>query len=642
MTNPTLAAHSTPTPLWRNVSFMLMWASVAASGFGDRLIELAAMPLLGIAGEHTQGASVQAAVYFWFFLPYVIFCPVGGWLADTVSRKWLMFACDQSRAAILLLAFFLIPAGVSAEVSKLVTPDRYWEVYAILFAVGAFAAMFGPTRNAFVPNIVPLSQLQSANAIILGIGVVASLLGFAIAGPILEKGSVRYGIILGFCVYFFSGWFFTFMKVHAHDTEPLGPKKNEFQRLYEAIGFTRTHRAILILIGLSTLFWAASQIFLAAMVAFCAELYGIPKDQIVTHVGYLSFCLGIGLLLGSLWVAWIATARESAWFAMITMILAGLAMFVMCFNTSYYLALGLCFAVGFFGSACMICVGTLMAAITPNYIRGRVFAVRDLISTSGGIVINFVLWQAATVEKYFPVDKATGQHMTIDDLMYYILMVNAFILVIVGIIGLFIEMRRGPMPTAMGNVMWRISRVYVIVWHRLKWQGKGLVPTSGPILLVCVGKVGPLTPLIVQAPLNRQVFWSIPKGRLDDIPGIFQMAFHPLPYTDQPQSQPQSISQTLAKGKSMVIADVVGRAQSPHSGSPLDVHGMEGAMAAGAIIVAVRVSTRLTTPTGILRAILLPSKTDISFLKPFKPDPALSAEQNLLDFKKHVESAPAA
>ena len=51
-------------PLWRNVSFLLMWSSVAASGFGDRLIQLAAEPMLGVYGEDTSAAQVSAAIMF--------------------------------------------------------------------------------------------------------------------------------------------------------------------------------------------------------------------------------------------------------------------------------------------------------------------------------------------------------------------------------------------------------------------------------------------------------------------------------------------------------------------------------------------------------------------------------------------------
>ena len=70
---------------------MLMWSSVAASGFGDRLIQLAAWSMLGVQLAGADASSIQAGVSFFFFLPYVVLALFAGWLADTLPRKWIMF-----------------------------------------------------------------------------------------------------------------------------------------------------------------------------------------------------------------------------------------------------------------------------------------------------------------------------------------------------------------------------------------------------------------------------------------------------------------------------------------------------------------------------------------------------------------------
>src|SRR5690625_5006019 len=125
---------SKPARLWRNINFTLMWTSTAASGFGDRMIMLAGLALLGglVAGTHNS-TSVQASTQFWFFLPYILFSMPAGWIADRVPRKWLLFACDESRGIILLLSFFAVAAatGVSA-----LPPQYHWRVYLALFGVG--------------------------------------------------------------------------------------------------------------------------------------------------------------------------------------------------------------------------------------------------------------------------------------------------------------------------------------------------------------------------------------------------------------------------------------------------------------------------------------------------------------------------
>ncbi|HEX7008798.1 MAG TPA: hypothetical protein VF184_02380, partial [Phycisphaeraceae bacterium] len=81
-------------PLWRNVSFVLMWSSVAASGFSDQVIRLVALPLLGVSDAGVQASAVTAGVTFFFFLPYLAMMAPAGWLADRLPRKWIMLACD--------------------------------------------------------------------------------------------------------------------------------------------------------------------------------------------------------------------------------------------------------------------------------------------------------------------------------------------------------------------------------------------------------------------------------------------------------------------------------------------------------------------------------------------------------------------
>ena len=69
---PASLAHSV-TPLWRNLSFTLMWTSTAASGFGDRMIMLAALALLGGLAANESSTAIQAGTQFFFFLPYIFF-----------------------------------------------------------------------------------------------------------------------------------------------------------------------------------------------------------------------------------------------------------------------------------------------------------------------------------------------------------------------------------------------------------------------------------------------------------------------------------------------------------------------------------------------------------------------------------------
>ncbi len=473
-------------PLWRNRSFLLMWSSVAASGFGDRLIQLAAWSMLGVHLVGSDASSIQAGVSFFFFLPYVILGPAAGWLADTLPRKWLMLFCDEARAAVLGLAFVLVPAGAVTAIPS----DHHWKVFAIIAGVGALAAFFSPAKAATIPQIVPVRQLQPANAIVLGIAVIASLIGFAIGGPIMEQWSVRAGLGVAIVSYSVSGTFFAFMHLRPHRGEPIGERPSQLQRLIDAVRYVRHHRPIWQLIGLSVLFWAAATVTLAAIAALCKTRYGLPEDAVIAHTATMMAVMGAGMLASSFWVAWVNARRESAWFAMIALLIAGALMVVMALNRSYHVGLVLGFAVGFWGNAAMICVSTLTQSIAPDYIRGRVFGVRDLFNTLSAVIVNGLIWRLPRADQY----------------MVGVLIFVAGVLVLVAGWGLWREITSGPESSRTLNGLWRLCRAYTLVWHRLRWVNRHNVPTQGAVILAANHTTG-LDPLLIQAAVPRTVRW---------------------------------------------------------------------------------------------------------------------------------------
>ncbi|MEX0885150.1 MAG: MFS transporter, partial [Phycisphaeraceae bacterium] len=329
---PEPALRYEPPPLRRNVSFMLMWASVVASGFGDRLIQLVAWTLLGMGEQGIDASSVQASVYFFFFIPYLVFSPVGGWLADTLPRKWIMFGCDQSRALIMLAAFVLVPAGAARAIPaghvlfEIALPGGTLQftghhgVFAIVFGVGLMAAIFGPTRNATVPQIVRPRDLQGANAIILGLAVIASLIGMLVGGWVIDAlDSLHAGLIIAILAFSISGCFFIFLRIRQRTRAPRAERPSQWRRLIEGVSYIARHKPVLQLVILGVLFWASSHVIVAAIAALNARHYDLPSPLIVAitgdpadaalvlHLAVMSSVLGLGMLTTALVVSFFNT-----------------------------------------------------------------------------------------------------------------------------------------------------------------------------------------------------------------------------------------------------------------------------------------------------------------------------------------------
>lgn len=473
-------------PLWRNVSFLLMWSSVAASGFSDRVLQLAAWSMLGIRASDSDAASVQAAVSFFFFLPYVLLGPGAGWIADTLPRKWVLLFCDEARAGVLLLAMLVAPAGVAAAVPG----NQTWKVYLLVSIVGALAAVFSPAKAATIPQIVPTRHLQPANAIVLGIAVIASLIGFQIGGPIVEQASVQGGLLLAVLAYSISGTFFAFLRPRAHVRAPVANPPSQWRRFLEAAVYLREHRAVLNLTLLSVLFWMAGTAVMAAVAALCKTVYLVPAARVISHTSTMLAVLGAGMLASSLWVAWANSRRESAWFVMIALILAGMGTLGLAWAKSYGVGLLLSFSVGFWGNTAMICVATLTQSLSPDYIRGRVFGVRDLMVTLSAVMVNFLIWRLPGADGY----------------MVTVLAVVGSVLCVVAGRGLYRELSTGPMPTRTRNCLWRLCRAYTLVWHRLEWVGRHHVPAHGGVILAANHTTG-VDPFLIQAALPRTIRW---------------------------------------------------------------------------------------------------------------------------------------
>ncbi|MEL7087231.1 MAG: MFS transporter, partial [Planctomycetota bacterium] len=366
---PAAVPLSKHPPLWRNLNFTLMWTSTAASGFGDRMMMLAALALLGGFGLAADSTQINAGTQFWFFLPYFLFSIAFGWLADRLPRKWIMLGCDEGRALVLLVAVLLVPATM---VAPQVAPGHEWKVFAALFAVGTFAALFNPTRNAIIPQLVPLNQLSSANAMLLGIGVISSMVGLIVGDFIIDPEravTVRRGLFTAVLFFAVSGMFFAFLRVHRPVVSHSGAgKKHSFK---QAAVYVLKHRRVVELVVLHVLIWGAAMVVYNSVLAIGKELFALEDKALQSHFVWMGGMLGAGMLSGAGVVVFIGTLRERLPAAMACLFLTGVCVLLVAIVPVRWISFVLAFGVGLFGNVVIISVITLLQSVSPNYIRGR-------------------------------------------------------------------------------------------------------------------------------------------------------------------------------------------------------------------------------------------------------------------------------
>lgn len=615
--NPPSAIAHRHTPLWRNLSFTLMWTSTAASGFGDRMIMLGAWALLGGMIEGTSDStSIQASTQFFFFLPYILISLPGGWLADRLPRKWLLLSCDEIRGLILLLAFFAV---ASASGPANIPDEHHWKVHLALAAIGTFAAIFNPTRNAIIPQIIPTPQLQSGNAVILVINVVASMIGMVVGGWIIqadEAVSVRHGLLMGALFYLVSGTFFAFLK----PTRSPQVRKAEPRSFWQAARYIARHKRVVVLIGLGVLVWSSAAAVSSGIPGVVKSHYNLQSDDLKTAFTTISAVMGIGLLAGAGLVMAVRTRRESSALTLAALAMVGVCVLLFVFVPWLPATYAAAFCIGMFGNVVIITVMTLLQSVTPNYMRGRVMGINSMVNTAFSVTTYFMIWRLPSA----------------DENIIYALYALGGLLIVIGVYGLYRYLSRGPMPNRVANAAWRLDRLACLVWHRLTVNGRENVPSSGPVILAA-NHTSALDPFIMQAGSRRMIRWVMLTQYEMKLVGFLWRAIKPIAL-DRDSGDIAKIRQVVDELKKSEIVGLFpegGLQRSKRELQPMEAGIGMIAKRSGATIVPVWIEG---TPLSDSMAVhmLRPSRSTVTFGKPYKPDEDADAKQITEDLRNRL------
>jgi MFS family permease len=152
----------------RHQDFKYLFLGQAASGVGDQVVIVAlALYVTRRTGSPSDLGLVLAAGS----LPLIVLLLFGGVWADRLPRHRIMVVCDIVRAALHgLLAVLIFAGGASI-----------WQLVVIEALFGAARAFFQPAYTGLIPQTVPESLIQDAQALTQTFANLAFLIGPALA-----------------------------------------------------------------------------------------------------------------------------------------------------------------------------------------------------------------------------------------------------------------------------------------------------------------------------------------------------------------------------------------------------------------------------------------------------------------------------
>jgi MFS family permease len=310
--------------------------------------------LISRTGQATWAVLVAAAA----FLPIGLLSPVGGALADRMSRRPILIAGNVAAAVVAVVLAILIGRGYEDPA-----------VLVGLVAVqGCASAVIGPFQQAILPDLVPAQEFLPA----IALNSAQFNLG-RIAGPALAGAAVAaFGYPLAFDANAVSFLAVVIALAFVRLAPPAGRRERLLTSLRE--GFTVARRepscwAAVCTIGMVAL---VASPFIALVPAMAERLTDGDSRAVASATGVLTTAQGIGAVAGALCLAGLAARfgrgrllGASLAVLPVVLIIYGSA------QTLWWGALGL-FAVGLVYISVLSGLSTVVQLRAPQAYRGRV------------------------------------------------------------------------------------------------------------------------------------------------------------------------------------------------------------------------------------------------------------------------------
>ncbi len=450
-------------PLARNRNYLLLFGSYVVSVLGDRVHFLVMLQLLCIVILRQKAVDSQhfAQLNLAMFLPFFLLAPLAGIVADRIPRRRIMISCDLSRAVLVVIARTVLLAGAMGRWMSV--PQLLWLLFGSEVVLSIFGEMFSPARAAILPNLVHPQQLLQANAWINPAGTIVTLIGFLVGGWLVTR-NLSYAMYVDAVTYCISAVCVITMRLPPGVDVPAPANRGKSMRasLRQGVSYLRRHTRPLQVISLELGFFAISTLILNSLPSLVHRRFHLGPR----HLYFTMALTGLGMIAGAL-----ALSRTKqnipkeigiGW----SVVLLGIGLLLAAHAHSWPVMVLWLMVAACFGSIMFISVDTLLQRIVPDFMRGRVMGVRDLVTTAGLITMTL------------PMALLPDMHVLVVKLVYAM----GTLSLLLGI-GLVIFYYRGqPLPAGQAVIL-RIFRVYMVVWHGYRRIGPCRIPAHGPVIV---------------------------------------------------------------------------------------------------------------------------------------------------------------
>jgi len=359
--------------------FRLLWLGRTVSLFGSEVTAYV-LPLLAVITLHAtpaQAAVLRALEY----APAMLVGLLAGAWVDRLRRRPLLIATDLLQGSLLLS----LPLGYTAHLLHIAS------LGIIVVALSVVGAVAFPAATAFLPAVVTRAELIEANSALSASGSLAQILGPGLAGGLVQLLTAPFAVAIDALSFLISA--LALARVRTIERAPLsavhGPRLwEDIREGMQALIGNRYLRAFVLSSATLDLFWNA---------LMAVYFIYVTRDLRLPPLAFgLIFGIGsIGALAGSVAAARIARRLGPGPAIVVAQLVLGagglliavavrLPMAALPLLTAAEAMQGGANAV--YGIAC----GSVMQAVTPDRLRGRVAASRRVLGLAAVVVGSLI------------------------------------------------------------------------------------------------------------------------------------------------------------------------------------------------------------------------------------------------------------
>lgn len=354
----------------RNRAFRDLFLGQAISQLGDAFYYVAFMFMVK---KVTHSDTMVGAVGALETVPFLVFGPYAGVLADRIDRKRIMMVSD------LVCGFALLLFGVGIYLNG--TP-MVWMLLAAPFLLSSARVFFMPTKSASIPNIVPAGALMTANSLSMTVQNIMPMLSLSLSAAVLSVLYVLSPVIFYVSIvsinsvsFLLSAFFISRLpklipeRENVHDVHVLTDLRDGFRYL-------RTRHDMIVLTVLLAVFRLFIAPFFVVYLAANDKWFGGKPETVM----WFECSFFVGMVVSSALLANLRPKHPAKWFCA-GLALVGVTVGAMAFSPHFWLFILWNVLAGLAIPLADIPILAYIQTTVPDEFRGRVNAAREMVAT---------------------------------------------------------------------------------------------------------------------------------------------------------------------------------------------------------------------------------------------------------------------